>query len=1336
MRKGLTAAWLVRFIILGSLFSLWQIHAAAAAVPPSPIRLLYATFDPVLEGEPEIPPALRAPETSPYALLQLFAPLTAGAAGDLQAAGVDFLGYLPEFTYLVRVSDPGAARSHPAVRWLGAYHPAYKISPGARGGRTLLGLFPGSDAAAAAAAVAAAGGTVLESSPAGDLLVVEAPAALLPALAGIEAVSWVQNAVQMRELNDDVRWVSQGNVPGTTPLTDHGLTGAGQVGGVGDSGLAVYDFSGAGNPNVPSCFFLDDGSGGQGGAALPPGPNHRKVVAYTTPVGAIGDTQDGSGHGSHVVGSMVGDRGPWNALSPHDGQAFAARVFFQDIGIGGFPLGLINPPSDYRVLFGQAYDGNGDGVYQPALEPRTHSNSWGSGEPIYSVEAMQTDDFTWTHPDFLIFFAAGNQGPGPSTIGQPATAKNIVTVGATENGLGDPDSMGYFSSHGPGPLGRLNPTVSAPGDRVTSALSGSPCGTTERIGTSMATPAVHGLALLMRQYLWDGYYPAGTPNPADRRHPSAALLKGLLISGGRPMGGAHTDNGTGGAWPSNGQGWGRVTADDALYFQGDHRGLWLVDEYALDGSAGFDATGQSRTFTLAVGDGRPFQNEPLKIVLSWSDYPGLPPAGGALVNNLDLVVTGPDGTVYRGNDPAANDFRGTPELPPAGPDAINPWEVVYLENPAPGTYTIRVTAAHIASTVLDGSRKQGFALVTTGDLPGRQGRAAFEYPTYQVAPRRIARLRVSDLDLNQKADKIEAVAVAVTNTRTGAQVPATLTEVGANSGIFAGQVVLTAGTPGRGELAVLPGDTIRLAYADADNGRGAPAQPAAAARIAPAPVNFVNPPDLADPGETDADGRYTLTWSPPERTAGLSAYLVEEATQFTLVLADDGEGSLAANWTAGQANARWTSDGTFAHSGSRSYWSGRGDIQFFIDTALTLNREVTIPAGAAEARLSFYSRYYNDANDYGHVEISVAGGPWTRLRRLYADPRLVPAGGRMQHHEFDLSATIGQPLRLRFRYDNGIASIAPDSPGWWIDDVTISAGTWQTIGVVGPEETAFEVTGRPAGTYYYRVSALYADGGSTGRSPVVDMVSEAPADPAGESGPLATGGGWLAGSDGQKINFGFRVSRTAAGYEGNLQFDDRATGIKIHLSAIESAGPAGDECGAPAAGGNGFTFIGTGRVNSAPGARVRVCVEDAAEPGRGADRFSLTCLAGCTYAGTAADDVIDGGNIQVRGSAAAAEAAAAGGEPRPATLILTNGTPVDGLGGLIQPVSVAVYDQQQAPLPGAAVTLTHTGAGGVVTQITAVTGPAGLALFELPLSPGEMQARIGGLESNAAGSGG
>ncbi len=1300
-------------------FVLLWVSQPLHAVERQQIQLVYATFDPLLDGEPAMAANLTAASPTPYALLQLTGPMQPAWAADFTALGVTFYGYLPEFAYLVRLPENSqtAVSSHGAVRWLGAYHPAYRLSPTLVDGRMLVQLFADVEIDKVMTAVSLTGASLLEQNETADLLTVQATAVQAAEIATIDGVMWLQSAVQMQELNDDARWVSQGNIPFTTPLYDRGLTGAGQVGGVGDSGLSVYDFGGG---TVPSCFLLDDGNGGAGGTTLAPSVDHRKVVGYTVPDGAIADYVDGSGHGSHVVGSIVGDRAPWGELSPADGQAYQARIFFQDIGMGFAPAALINPPSDYRVMFGEAYDPNGDGIYQPGDEPRTHSNSWGSAEPTYSIETMQTDEFMWTHPDFLIFFAAGNQGPAANTIGYPATAKNIVTVAGTENGLADPNSMGYFSGHGPAPFGRMKPTVSAPGDRVTSVLSGNPCGTTEKSGTSMATPTVHGITLLMRQYLSDGFYPTGSANPAHSLHPSAALLKAMLMNSGRSMSGAHTDNGAGGSWPSYGQGWGRVTADDVLYFTGEHRGLWLHDEYALDGSAGFDAAGQTRTFTLTVGNGAPFGTEPLEITLAWADYPGLPPAGGPLVNNLDLTVIGPDGAVHVGNDANSNDFNGLPDLPAVSPDVINPWEVVYLAHPQPGEYTITVTAGNLASMVLDATRKQGFALVATGDILSEQVRAEIEHPQYEANPTDVVRLRVTDLAASGSVTAVLSSDTAP-NGRT-----VTLMETKPNSGVFVGAVTLNE------DLAVSAGDTVRLAYAGIGD----------TAVIAKRPLNFINPPQTTPIDNVDEDNSFIVSWQPAEETANLGGYVIQQSTTFALPLYDDAEGPITDNWTTGPIQAQWSASAQYARSGANSYWSGRGDVVPLINSALSLNRDIVLPATLSSARLGFYSRYFNDFNDYGHVEISADGGPWTSLRRLYADPRLVPLDGRLQYHEFDLSEYIGTPIRVRFRYDNGVFSAAPDSPGWWLDDISISGGVWQTVATTGPETTSASLTVSETGSYFYRVRALYHDGSVSGWSNVAETAVSVITPPPSLPGSKTTGGGWLDTVDGKRLDFGFQVRPFEDGWTGNLTLNDRGSGPKIQMTAFSFLGSIGSDCDGMTASASGLMFEGSGTFNGGS-ASFRVCVEDNAEPGQGSDRFYLECLAGCSYntAARAVDNVLDSGNIQVLNhsqsrdddpeTAAASQTNDSAGAP--STLILDPLLLDSGLPNKLQPFTVRAYDANQNLLPQASVTLVRTAADGTTQSWTLVTDGAGTAVVNI-INLGqtaEYTAVVGNLSSNS-----
>ncbi len=83
---------------------------------------------------------------------------------------------------------------------------------------------------------------------------------------------------------------------------------------------------------------------------------------------------------------------------------------------------------------------------------RLHSDSWGSSDIDYDYMAAQVDAFSWANQDFLAMFAAGNDGQtvgvggqsGVTTVTSPATAKNCISVGATQT-TGDSMQVGAVS---------------------------------------------------------------------------------------------------------------------------------------------------------------------------------------------------------------------------------------------------------------------------------------------------------------------------------------------------------------------------------------------------------------------------------------------------------------------------------------------------------------------------------------------------------------------------------------------------------------------------------------------------------------------------------------------------------------------------------------------------------------------------------------------------------------------------------------------------------------------------------------------------------------------------
>ncbi|HKZ83752.1 MAG TPA: S8 family serine peptidase [Anaerolineae bacterium] len=231
-----------------------------------------------------------------------------------------------------------------------------------------------------------------------------------------------------------------------------------------------------------------------------------------------------------------------------------------------------------------------------------------------------------------------------------------------------------------------------------------------------------------------------------------------------------------------------------------------------------------------------------------------------------------------------------------------------------------------------------------------------------------------------------------------------------------------------------------------------------------------------------------------------------------------------------------------------------------------------------------------------------------------------------------------------------------------------------------------------------------------------------------------TGGGWLQTNEGKKINFGFNVEETADGLTGDLQLNDKAAGVKIHITDVTSIGDVGTGCGSVPDQANSLEFQGSGTYNGSA-ATFRVCVQDNGEPGNSnssstPDLFYLECISDCTYStgSQTSDDAIDGGNIDVQRAADGDDPS----EPSASTMILDPVLLSEGLAGQVQLFTVTVYDQNQDVLANATVMLTRTAGDGSMTTLTAVTDLTGTAVFStLNLSQvAEYIATSGGVQSN------
>lgn len=612
-------------------------------------------------------------EPESHYVIQLDGPMSPARRAALVNTGIVPGEYIPMNAFVVKGNSLSTAvlKNHAFVRWVGVFENSWKLAPGITGAReyetderraveaagkkrVVIQLFRGADLAVALNRLSDAGAAVTDVQPLDDHARIEAEldVAAVDGLAQIPDVQFVDEAPEGLPRNSSCTWVAQSNVANSTPLWDHGLHGENQVIGLIDWGL-----------DENHCSFDDD---------VPPGPSHRKLLDY---VAAAGQTIPGSNgfHGTYVGCALAGSE-----ISPTNpdlrGSAYNAKVVFQHY------TGTITTINLNDRL-----------THAHNLGASVHSNSWGSTSVTsYSAWCADIDTFTRNNEDDLVIFAIinGSSASAPGSIRSPENAKNCIAVAAT----GDSPNQDQHASGARGPTndGRQKPEVWIAGCPTSAAVS-TECGiTTWGCATSWSAPLLSAMATLTRQYFQEGFYPQGSANGANSFTPSGALLKAILANSARDM------SGFAGYYGSH-EGYGRVLMDDALYFSGDARKLIVHDLRNADGLS----TGESEVFGVNVLS----SSERLKVTLVWTDAPAFIGATFSPVNNLNLVVTDPVGTIYRGNV-----FSGAESMSGGPVDILNNTEQVHRSSPQTGLWTIEVSGAAVNSGT------QGFALVITGDV--------------------------------------------------------------------------------------------------------------------------------------------------------------------------------------------------------------------------------------------------------------------------------------------------------------------------------------------------------------------------------------------------------------------------------------------------------------------------------------------------------------------------------------------------------------------------------------------------------------------------------------------
>lgn len=604
----------------------------------------------------------RAP-SAPVVIL-LNQPMSRSVRASLDAMKVTTLGYLPDSAFIADVSgsDWAAVKASAFISRVVAYRDEWKLDPrlsqpqppwqtperqalAAAGKRVIsLWLFADRGPDAVRAEVVRSGGTIASQELVARTWCITCTVndGAVKGLAALGDVQWAEPFSEFTERSNSLlRGFVQSGSTSSTPFYDAGIHGEGEILGVIDSRI-----------NMDHCSFSDP-------EGDPVGPLHRKIEAYNTSVGSVR-------HGTHVACIAVGDGG---TSGDTRGIAYLSRLVYN-----------IHPDATEASMFDR-FSLHGD---QGA---RIHTNSWGAdGVRAYDGPCRAIDAFQHDNGDHLIIFAVSNS----SVVYNPENAKNSLAVGAA-GPLGGGEQNICVGGQGPTSDGRRKPEIMSVGCNVTSAFNSTTCGTLAQTGTSMAAPGVAGAALLTRQYFREGFYPSGLATPEDAFIPSGQLVKAMLINGARDMTGVSD-------FPNVREGWGRVEAGRSAYFSGDARRLAVRDLRTSDLRA--LQTGETHVWNVSV-----VQGQELKVTLAWADAPAQVNAALAPVNDLNLEVQAPDGTLYLGNV-----FSGGVSVSGGTADTLNNLEQVLIGSPQSGEWTVRV----VGQAVNDGS--QGYALVATGGV--------------------------------------------------------------------------------------------------------------------------------------------------------------------------------------------------------------------------------------------------------------------------------------------------------------------------------------------------------------------------------------------------------------------------------------------------------------------------------------------------------------------------------------------------------------------------------------------------------------------------------------------
>jgi subtilisin family serine protease/subtilisin-like proprotein convertase family protein len=453
------------------------------------ILLENALFD-TASALPAIPAELRSEGDPGTYIVQSKGPLDNSFRGLLQRAGATIISYVPNNAYLVRASASAVQNLAAEAQVVLPYEPYYKLKPSLLDLVMTQKLLPDNSALNVSLFADARQQTLdefkklgvevvsEEPSPFGPVVHVRPPSDSLAALARLQGVQAIEMARPRVHVNDlsRVRMGVSANALGDTNYL--GLTGNGTIVNVNDTGVDAQ------HPDLAPRVFGDVAS----------------------------SLVDSNGHGTHVAGIIASSGLQSSTVTNAEGSIMPGS---------GTQFRGMAPAAEIFSIATDTLFGSGADSYLQETAAKTNAfisnNSWQYfNDTEYDLAAASYDaavrdalpERTGSQP-MVYVFAAGNSGGGndqgtggsADTIASPATAKNVITVGAIEqyrnitnqtwifpHGTNAPgvtnqpwmamtdssNDVASFSSRGnvgigvEGDFGRFKPDVVAPGTFVVS----------------------------------------------------------------------------------------------------------------------------------------------------------------------------------------------------------------------------------------------------------------------------------------------------------------------------------------------------------------------------------------------------------------------------------------------------------------------------------------------------------------------------------------------------------------------------------------------------------------------------------------------------------------------------------------------------------------------------------------------------------------------------------------------------------------------------------------------------------------------------------------------------